>query len=193
MKQVICTFYYADEDLDIRKFNLPVFITDKTSKDDLLNLLYSYLETNDIYGTPVSVTINDEEEKTYSFKKEPQTSTTEKLIWACISDTNDARMSWIPAIMRDGKVFSVFGELDNPDNPEDTRDFDDCPIPGYRVVRTDETKSEGNIPAQVTIMVKVGDNKATLHTYKFMVNEDLTPEQARIYLIECLKETLEKH
>ena len=67
MKQVICTFYYADEDLDIRKFNLPVFITDKTSKDDLLNLLYSYLETNDIYGTPVSVTINDEEEKTYSF------------------------------------------------------------------------------------------------------------------------------
>ena len=62
MKQVICTFYYADEYLDIRKLNLPVFITDKTSKDDLLNLLYSYLETNDIYGTPVSVTINDEED-----------------------------------------------------------------------------------------------------------------------------------
>ncbi len=36
-------------------------------------------------------------------------------------------------------------------------------------------------------MVKVGNNKATLHTYKFMVNEDLTPKQARIYLIECLK------
>ena len=32
MKQVICTFYYADEDLDIRKFNLPVFITDKTKQ-----------------------------------------------------------------------------------------------------------------------------------------------------------------
>ena len=81
--------------------------------------------------------------KTYSFKKETKPSITEKLVWARVSDTNDTRMSWIPAIMRYGKVFSVFGELDNPDNPEDTRDFDDCPIPGYRVVRTDETKSEG--------------------------------------------------
>ena len=90
MKQVICTFYYADEYLDIRKLNLPVFITDKTSKDDLLNLLYSYLETNDIYGTPVSVTINDEEEKTYSFKKETKPSITEKLVWARVSDTNDS-------------------------------------------------------------------------------------------------------
>jgi hypothetical protein len=59
----------------------------------------------------------------------------EKMIWARTSDENEDRTAWIPALVRGKQVLSAIGELDNPDNPEDTRDFDDCPIPGYRVVK----------------------------------------------------------
>lgn len=59
----------------------------------------------------------------------------EKMIWARISDENEDRTAWVPALVRGEQVLSAVGELDSPDNPEDTREFIDCPIPGYRVVK----------------------------------------------------------
>lgn len=66
----------------------------------------------------------------------------EKMIWARTSDENEDRTAWIPALVRGEQVLSAIGELDNPDNPEDTREFIDCPIPGYRVVKDDTDPKE---------------------------------------------------
>lgn len=66
----------------------------------------------------------------------------EKMIWARISDENEDRTAWVPALVRGEQVLSAVGELDSPDNPEDTREFIDCPIPGYRVVKDDTDPKE---------------------------------------------------
>lgn len=64
-------------------------------------------------------------------KKAPK----ERMIWARISDDNNNRLSWIPAIVKDGNVYSAIGELIGPDNDDDTREFDDCPIKGYKIIK----------------------------------------------------------
>lgn len=66
----------------------------------------------------------------------------ERMIWARISDENEDRTAWVPALVRGEQVLSAVGELDSPDNPEDTREFIDCPIPGYRVVKDDTDPKE---------------------------------------------------
>lgn len=66
----------------------------------------------------------------------------EKMIWARTSDENEDRTAWIPALVRGEQVLSAIGELDNPDTPEDTRNFEDCPIPGYRVVKESDPTSD---------------------------------------------------
>lgn len=65
----------------------------------------------------------------------------ERMVWARISDRDDNRLSWIPAIVADGAIYSSIGELIDPDSKDDLREFDDCPIPEYKVVKiTNENK-----------------------------------------------------
>lgn len=112
----------------------------------------------------------------------------EKMIWARTSDENEDRTAWIPALVRGKQVLSAIGELDNPDNPEDTRDFDDCPIPGYRVVKESDPTSDlcmARIAVLVT-PVNSGDTKRKSFMYinEFPIQKGLTDKEAERYLMK---------
>ena len=78
--------------------------------------------------------------KRASKKKKPEEP---KLVWVKVSDDKDERISWIPALKTENKVISVIGELENPDSPEDTREFTDCPIPGFNIFKDEEGLENG--------------------------------------------------
>lgn len=78
----------------------------------------------------------DSEESYYQDNEDK--AETERMIWAKVLDEKDERISWIPAIVKNGKIFSAIGELINPDSPDDMRKFDDCPIEGYCVTKEEK-------------------------------------------------------
>ena len=98
----------------------------------------------------------------------------EKMIWARTSDDNEDRTAWIPALVRGEQVLSTIGELDNPDNPEDTREFTDCPIPGYRVVRTDDKADELGL-ARIACTVYPLDKSEQREKPFLYINEFIIP------------------
>lgn len=112
----------------------------------------------------------------------------EKMIWARTSDENEDRTAWIPALVRGKQVLSAIGELDNPDTPEDTRDFDDCPIPGYRIVKESDPTSDLCM-ARIAVLVTPlnPDNtkrKSFMYINEFPIQKGLTDKEAERYLMK---------
>lgn len=98
----------------------------------------------------------------------------EKMIWARTSDANEDRTAWIPALVRGEQVLSAIGELDNPDNPEDTREFTDCPIPGYRITRADDKATELGL-ARIACTVYPLDKSEQREKPFLYINEFIIP------------------
>lgn len=59
------------------------------------------------------------------------------ILWVKINDDENAdeHLKWIPAIKMNDKIISAAGELINPDTPQDTRSFTDCPFPEFKIVK----------------------------------------------------------
>lgn len=112
----------------------------------------------------------------------------EKMIWARTSDENEDRTAWIPALVRGEQVLSAIGELDNPDNPEDTRDFDDCPIPGYRVVKESDPTSDLCMARIAVLVTPVNSDdtkrKSFMYINEFPIQKGLTDKEAERYLMK---------
>lgn len=90
----------------------------------------------------------------------------EKMIWARISDENENRTAWIPALVSGGKIYSAIGEINNPDSEEDTREFTDCPIPGYQISQTKITNELKTGFCVVTCLIKPKDTKIQPFLYR---------------------------
>lgn len=117
-------------------------------------------------------------------KKAPE----EKMIWARTSDENEDCTAWIPALVRGKQVLSAIGELDNPDTPEDTRDFDDCPIPGYRVVKESDPTSDLCMARIAVLVTPVNSDdtkrKSFMYINEFPIQKGLTDKEAERYLMK---------
>lgn len=115
----------------------------------------------------------------------------EKMIWARTSDENEDRTAWIPALVRGKQVLSAIGELDNPDNPEDTRDFDDCPIPGYRVVKESDPTSDLCMARIAVLVTPVNSDdtkrKSFMYINEFPIQKGLTDKEAERYLMKMVQ------
>lgn len=115
----------------------------------------------------------------------------EKMIWARTSDENENRTAWIPALVRGKQVLSAIGELDNPDNPEDTRDFDDCPIPGYRVVKESDPTSDLCMARIAVLVTPVNSDdtkrKSFMYINEFPIQKGLTDKEAERYLMKMVQ------
>lgn len=115
----------------------------------------------------------------------------EKMIWARTSDENEDRTAWIPALVRGKQVLSAIGELDNPDNPEDTRDFDDCPIPGYRVVKESDPTSDLCMARIAVLVTPVNSDdtkrKSFMYINEFPIQKGLTDKEAERYLMNMVQ------
>ncbi len=115
----------------------------------------------------------------------------EKMIWARTSDENEDRTAWIPALVRGKQVLSAIGELDNPDNPEDTRDFDDCPIPGYRVVKESDPTSDLCMARIAVLVTPVNSDdtkrKSFMYINEFPIQKGLTDKEAKRYLMKMVQ------
>lgn len=90
----------------------------------------------------------------------------EKMIWARISDENEDRTAWVPALVSGGKIYSAIGEINNPDSEEDTREFTDCPIPGYQISQTKIANELKTGFCVVTCLVKPKDTKIRPFLYR---------------------------
>lgn len=90
----------------------------------------------------------------------------EKMIWARISDENENKTAWIPALVSGGKIYSAIGEINNPDSEEDTREFTDCPIPGYQISQTKITNELKTGFCVVTCLIKPKDTKIRPFLYR---------------------------
>lgn len=112
----------------------------------------------------------------------------EKMIWARISDENEDRTAWIPALVRGEHVLSAIGELDNPDTPEDTRDFDDCPIPGYRIVKESDPTSDLCMARIAVLVTPLNPDdtkrKSFMYINEFPIQKGLTDKEAERYLMK---------
>lgn len=112
----------------------------------------------------------------------------EKMIWARTSDKNEDRTAWIPALVRGEQVLSAIGELDNPDTPEDTRDFDDCPIPGYRVIKESDPTSDLCMARIAVLVTPVNSDdtkrKSFMYINEFPIQKGLTDKEAERYLMK---------
>lgn len=119
-----------------------------------------------------------------SEKKAPE----EKMIWARTSDENEDCTAWIPALVRGEQVLSAIGELDNPDTPEDTRDFDDCPIPGYRVVKESDPTSDLCMARIAVLVTPVNSDdtkrKSFMYINEFPIQKGFTDKEAERYLMK---------
>lgn len=117
-------------------------------------------------------------------KKAPE----EKMIWARTSDENEDCTAWIPALVRGKQVLSAIGELDNPDTPEDTRDFDDCPIPGYRVVKESDPTSDLCMARIAVLVTPVNSDdtkrKSFMYINEFPIQKGFTDKEAERYLMK---------
>lgn len=111
----------------------------------------------------------------------------ERMVWAKVSDEQEARTAWIPALMRGEQVLSAIGELDNPDNPEDTREFIDCPIPGYRVVKDDTDPKELGLARIACTVYPLDRNdkreEPFLYINEFIIPVGLSNKEAVKYLM----------
>lgn len=112
----------------------------------------------------------------------------ERMVWAKVIDEQEARTAWIPALMRGEQVLSAIGELDNPDNPEDTREFDDCPIPGYRVVKESDPTSDLCMARIAVLVTPVNSDdtkrKSFMYINEFPIQKGLTDKEAERYLMK---------
>lgn len=63
-----------------------------------------------------------------------------EMYWVRVQDMSqkDGGANWIPGFKQNGKMWSVIGELLDPDSPEDTRPFKNSPFENYMVVRKPE-------------------------------------------------------
>lgn len=115
----------------------------------------------------------------------------EKMIWARISDENEDRTAWVPALVRGEQVLSAVGELDSPDNPEDTREFIDCPIPGYRVVKESDPTSDLCMARIAVLVTPVNSDdtkrKSFMYINEFPIQKGLTDKEAERYLMKMVQ------
>lgn len=115
----------------------------------------------------------------------------EKMIWARTSDDNEDRTAWIPALVRGKQVLSAIGELDNPDTPEDTRDFDDCPIPGYRIVKESDPTSDLCMARIAVLVTPVNSDetkrKSFMYINEFPIQKGFTDKEAERYLMKMVQ------
>lgn len=115
----------------------------------------------------------------------------ERMVWAKVSDEQEARTAWIPALMRGEQVLSAIGELDNPDNPEDTREFDDCPIPGYRVVKESDPTSDLCMARIAVLVTPVNSDetkrKSFMYINEFPIQKGFTDKEAERYLMKMVQ------
>lgn len=63
-----------------------------------------------------------------------------KMYWVRVQDMSqrEGGVNWIPGFEQNGKMWSVIGELLDPDSPDDTRPFHKSPFDDYMVVRKPE-------------------------------------------------------
>lgn len=122
------------------------------------------------------------------FAPSQEESPKERMIWAKVSDEQEARTAWIPALMHGKQVLSAIGEIDNPDSPEDTRDFDDCPIPGYRVVKESDPTSDLCMARIAVLVTPVNSDdtkrKSFMYINEFPIQKGFTDKEAERYLMK---------
>ena len=115
----------------------------------------------------------------------------ERMVWAKVSDEQEARTAWIPALIRGEQVLSAIGEINNPDSPEDTREFDNCPIPGYRVVKKSNPTSDLYMARIAVLITPINsDNtrrKSFMYINEFPIQIGLTDKEAQHYLIKMVQ------
>lgn len=60
-----------------------------------------------------------------------------EMYWVRVQDMSqkEGGVNWIPGFKQNGKMWSVIGELLDPDSPDDTRPFHKSPFDDYMVVR----------------------------------------------------------
>lgn len=150
MKTVKYKFTIIDENGKRISFVLPVNVTKETDEELMRDICELYMKVSNIKGTPIKA-MPLELRATDPYKRcsylfgsnktiEELRKKEEKMIWAKVSDEQEARTAWVPAIKQGDRILSAIGELCDPDNPNDTREFEDCPIPGYRVVKVDDSQ-----------------------------------------------------
>lgn len=63
-----------------------------------------------------------------------------EMYWVRVQDMSqkEGGVNWIPGFKQNGKMWSVIGELLDPDSPDDTRPFHKSPFDDYMVVRIPE-------------------------------------------------------
>lgn len=63
-----------------------------------------------------------------------------EMYWVRVQDMSqkEGGVNWIPGFKQNGKMWSVIGELLDPDSPDDTRPFHKSPFDDYMVVRKPE-------------------------------------------------------
>lgn len=63
-----------------------------------------------------------------------------RMYWVRVQDMSQkgGGVNWIPGFEQNGKMWSVIGELLDPESPDDTRPFTDSPFKDYVVVRKPE-------------------------------------------------------
>ena len=63
-----------------------------------------------------------------------------RMYWVRVQDMSQkgGGVNWIPGFEQNGKMWSVIGELLDPDSPDDTRPFHKSPFDDYMVVRIPE-------------------------------------------------------
>lgn len=184
-------FLYKDKSGKVSEFSAPVNISESIDPDKMYDIFESYLKFFKIQGTPFQVASTEKGVPNFSFIEETQEK--DRLIWARVSDDNDPEVSWVPAIVRNGKVLSAVGELSNPDSEEDIRDFDNCPIPGYTVQKIEQPKTPQTILGEIRLLLtpknEFGVSRRTdvpyIGLYEF--EDKGSYENNRNYLIDTFK------
>lgn len=111
----------------------------------------------------------------------------DRMIWAKIHNDQKAETAWIPALVRNGKILSAMDELTEPESSEDTREFDDCPIPGYRVVKVADPTSDLCMARIAVSVTRFKDKKTFMYINEFPIEKGLNDKEALRYLMRMVQ------
>lgn len=181
--KVTYKFIFSDENDVVRSFYQEVDSSMSIDANKMFDLFKAHLTIMGVTGHPLHAVSQSSKFPDFCFEETSETCDNgcrnrphkypenkkpepEKMIWARISDENENRTAWIPALVSGGKIYSAIGEINNPDSEEDTREFTDCPIPGYQISHTKITNKLKTGFCVVTCLIKPKDTKIRPFLYR---------------------------
>lgn len=181
--KVTYKFIFSDENDVVRSFYQEVDASMSIDANKMFDLFKAHLTIMGVTGHPLHAVSQSSKFPDFCFEETSETCDNgcrncphkypenkkpepEKMIWARISDENENRTAWIPALVSGGKIYSAIGEINNPDSEEDTREFTDCPIPGYQISQTKIANELKTGFCVVTCLVKPKDTKIRPFLYR---------------------------